>query len=146
MVEGRSVIVPGKPRWCCAQPTLKVGPISRSSGARLSAWLAMISGHSASAPVKPFGPCCSIEPMGITMVFDFFSQRSMSGQVETGRRMGSVLSRAEAAGDVAHLPPRAGFVLAVEGQCVMGPQARRAGKPRLPDQGDHPPLVQPGRK
>jgi hypothetical protein len=26
--------------------------------------------------------------MGITMVFDFFNQASMSGQVETGRRMG----------------------------------------------------------
>ena len=37
-----------------------------SSPARLP----MISGHSASVPSRPLGPCCSVEPMGIRMALD----------------------------------------------------------------------------
>ena len=33
---------------------------------------AISSGHSASVPMKPVGPCCSVEPMGIRMPVDFF--------------------------------------------------------------------------
>ena len=31
---------------------------------------ASTSGQSASVPMKPFGPCCSVEPMGIMMAVE----------------------------------------------------------------------------
>ena len=83
----------------------------------------MISGQSASVPMKPFGPCCSIEPIGMTIVRDFVSHCSMSCQVDTGSSMGSVLSGAEAAGDVAHLASGTGLALAIEGQRLVRGEA-----------------------
>src|ERR1700761_4977576 len=44
--------------------------------------LAMISGHSASVPSNPFGPCCSVEPMGMRIAFDVSRYLSISGQEE----------------------------------------------------------------
>src|SRR5947207_4290774 len=80
MVVGRKAIVPLNAMWCCAWPTLKVGPTRKpaSSPARL----AMVSGAMQSVPSSPFGPCCSVEPMGIRMAFDFVRYSSTSGQEE----------------------------------------------------------------
>ena len=88
-VEGRKEIVPGKPRWCCAMPILKVGAIRRSPS--FSAARAMISGHSQSVPRSPIGPCCSFEPIGTITVRDRVSRVSISGQVDMCSSMGSVL-------------------------------------------------------
>ena len=65
-VEGRSVMVPGKAMWCWAMPTAKVGATSMS--AVFCASRAMISGQSQSVPSRPVGPCCSLEPIGMTTV------------------------------------------------------------------------------
>ena len=81
IVEGRSEIVPGKPRWCWAMPTAKVGPTSTSP----SPWAAraIASGQMASVPRRPVGPCCSVEPTGTTIVREPRASRaSISGQVE----------------------------------------------------------------
>ncbi len=32
--------------------------------------LAMTSGQSASVPMKPLGPCCSVEPIGMRMAVE----------------------------------------------------------------------------
>src|SRR5260221_14649766 len=61
-------------------PMLKVGATSRSE-VFCASW-AMISGQSQSVPSRPVGPCCSLEPMGITTVFERFSWSSISCQVD----------------------------------------------------------------
>ena len=68
-------------------PTAKVGPMRRSP-ASCASW-AMICGHSQSVPRSPVGPCCSLEPMGMTIVRDLASRASISGQVEKARSMAS---------------------------------------------------------
>src|ERR1700733_12345733 len=62
-------------------PILKVGPISISPPP-LWASCAMISGHSQSVPSSPVGPCCSLEPIGMTIVLERSSQASISAQVD----------------------------------------------------------------
>ena len=63
-----------------ATTTLKVGPINMplASPARL----AMTSGQIASVPSRPFGPCCSVEPMGIMIPVDFLRYSSISGHAD----------------------------------------------------------------
>ena len=60
-----SAIVPEKPRWCWAMPIERVGATMASW--RSPAPWATSSGQSASVPTKPVGPCCSVEPIGMTM-------------------------------------------------------------------------------
>src|SRR6266851_1459245 len=78
-VVGRSVTEPAKPRWCCAMPTLIVGP----TRAPISSpnCLPMNSGQIASVPMRPFGPCCSVEPIGMMMPFERWRYASTSSQV-----------------------------------------------------------------
>ena len=60
-------------------PMLKVGATIRPSSVFSAAW-AMISGHIQSVPSRPVGPCCSLEPIGMTMVLVDFRRASISGQ------------------------------------------------------------------
>ena len=77
MVEGRSVIVPWNPKWCCAEPTLNVGPTRMPLSSPAS--FAMNSGQMASVPSRPFGPCCSVEPIGTMMPVEDLRYSSISG-------------------------------------------------------------------
>ena len=61
-VLGRNVIEPAKPRWCCAMPTAIVGPTSAPAVSPTP--LAITSAQIASVPIRPLGPCCSVEPIG----------------------------------------------------------------------------------
>src|SRR5216683_2657394 len=114
-VVGRRVTEPEKPRWCCAMPTLIVGPTRApiSSPRRRP----MNSGQIASVPISPFGPCCSVEPMGMMMPFERWRYASTSSQVcrcscmtgrlflagerraASGRSDGAAADRAGGAGD-----------------------------------------------
>src|SRR5258708_6980423 len=42
---------------------------------------AITSAHSASVPIRPFGPCCSVEPIGMMMPRDLAKYASTSCQV-----------------------------------------------------------------
>ena len=86
-VEGRRLMVPAKARWCWAMPMLKVGAITSPSSVFSAAW-AMISGHIQSVPRRPVGPCCSLEPIGTTIVFVVFRRASISGQDDRWISMG----------------------------------------------------------
>ncbi len=48
---------------------------------------AITSGQSASVPMKPFGPCCSAEPIGMMMPVDALRYASTSGHVDSCKRM-----------------------------------------------------------
>src|SRR5712691_1851282 len=78
-VVGRRVTEPEKPRWCCAMPTLMVGPTRApiASPRRRP----ITSGQIASVPMRPFGPCCSVEPIGMMMPFERSRYASTSSQV-----------------------------------------------------------------
>ena len=93
-VEGRKEMVPAKARWCWAMPMLKVGATIRAASERSASW-AMISGHSQSVPNRPVGPCCSLEPIGTTTVFDRGRPdaiwASISGQDDRWISMGELL-------------------------------------------------------
>src|SRR5580700_2245909 len=67
-------------------PMLKVGATSMS--ASFCASLAMISGHSQSVPSRPVGPCCSLEPIGMTMVLERLRKSSISAQVDRCNSIG----------------------------------------------------------
>src|SRR6476469_6264429 len=64
-VCGRRLIVPGKLVWCKAIPTLIVGPIKALAASPTPQAIALAA--MASVPIKPVGPCCSVEPIGIIM-------------------------------------------------------------------------------
>ena len=57
--------------------------------------LPMISGHSASVPSRPLGPCCSVEPIGIRMALE-------RGQIGLDLRPGRKMKL--------HMPPYCGAV------------------------------------
>src|SRR5882672_10515372 len=67
-------------------PMLNVGA-TRMSPPRRCASCAMISGQSQSVPSRPVGPCCSLEPIGMTTVLQRRSHTSISGQVDKARIM-----------------------------------------------------------
>jgi hypothetical protein len=67
-VLGRTHTVPGKSKLKAAGPKLNVGPTNTSQCACMAQ--AMDSLVMASVPIKPVGPCCSVEPMGKTMPWD----------------------------------------------------------------------------
>src|SRR5471032_1038622 len=60
-------------------PTLIVGPTRASISS--PSCLPITSGQIASVPIKPFGPCCSVEPIGMIMPFECLRYESTSSQV-----------------------------------------------------------------
>src|SRR6516165_9895191 len=64
-VLGRNVIEPAKPKWCCAMPTAMVGPTRAPAASPTPR--AITSAQIASVPIRPVGPCCSVEPIGRIM-------------------------------------------------------------------------------
>ena len=56
--------------WCTAMPTGMVGPTMAPVASPTRR--AMNSAQMASVPISPFGPCCSVEPMGMMMPLDVF--------------------------------------------------------------------------
>src|SRR5882672_3496202 len=85
-------------------PTLIVGPTRApiSSPRRRP----ITSGQIASVPMRPFGPCCSVEPIGMMMPLERWRYESTSSQVcrcscMTGRLslVGGVKQRASGRGD-----------------------------------------------
>ena len=64
-IAARKLTVPGKPRLNCATPRAIVGPTRMSPSHGMPR--AIASAQIASVPMAPVGPCCSVEPIGITM-------------------------------------------------------------------------------
>src|SRR5260221_4982697 len=91
----------------------------------------MNSGQIASVPISPFGPCCSVEPIGMMMPFERWRYASTSsqvcrcscmtgrfslageGRVASGRGDGAAADRAAGAGD-------GGFDLGLAGPVLQG--------------------------
>ena len=69
-VLGRSDTVPGKPRLNCAWLKLSVGPTRAPVMSAIAK--ATVSAVMLSVPIRPVGPCCSVEPVGMTTPVEFF--------------------------------------------------------------------------
>ena len=68
MVEGRKRDGAGKGHVMLRLADIEGG--ADQDAASSPARRAMISGHSASVPRSPLGPCCSVEPMGIRIALE----------------------------------------------------------------------------
>jgi len=65
--------------WCCAMPMDMVGATMAPTAS--PAQRAISSEVIASVPIRPLGPCCSVEPIGTMMPVLFSRYASTSGQV-----------------------------------------------------------------